>query len=151
MATAKIDTLRTNGSGGAVESVYPVTHTRAVTDDSGANLEDILKPATFDPTTKTGTTGLMTAEQVQKLQALVITDEGVQISGKVNADNVEGLGSWITTNRNSIEGLYPVEAKNLLDNLNKLVTDETNGLNKKVNEHDSRIAEMEKTMTWGSL
>jgi hypothetical protein len=29
-----------------------------------ANLEDILKPATFDPTTKTGTSGLMTAEQV---------------------------------------------------------------------------------------
>jgi hypothetical protein len=29
-----------------------------------ANLEDILKPATFDPTTKIGTTGLMTAEQV---------------------------------------------------------------------------------------
>ena len=116
-----------------------------------ASLEDILKPATFDPTTKTGTTGLMTAEQVQKLQALVITDEGVQISGKVNADNVEGLGSWITTNRNTIEGLYPVEAKNLLDSLNKLVTDETNGLSAKIDEHDSRIAEMEEAMTWGSL
>lgn len=116
-----------------------------------ANLEDILKPATFDSTTKTGTTGLMTAEQVQKLQALVITDEGVQISGKVNADNVEGLGSWITTNRNTIEGLYPVEAKNLLDNLNTLVTDETNGLNVKIHEHDSKIAEMEEAMTWGSL
>lgn len=116
-----------------------------------ANLEDILKPATFDPITKTGTTGLMTAEQVQKLQALVITDEGVQISGKVNADNVEGLGSWITTNRDSIEGLYPIEAKNLLDNLNALVTDETNGLSTKLDEHNSRIAEMEDAMTWGSL
>ena len=118
---------------------------------TGANLEDILKPATFDPTTKTGTTGLMTAEQVQKLQALVITDEGVQISGKVNADNVEGLGSWITTNRNTIEGLYPVEAKNLLDSLNTLVTDEASGLNVKINEHDSRISEMEEAITWGSL
>jgi hypothetical protein len=116
-----------------------------------ANLEDILKPATFDPTTKTGTSGLMTAEQVQKLQALVITDEGIQVSGKVNADNVEGLSTWITTNRNTIEGLYPVEAKNLLDSLNKLVTDETNGLNVKIDEHDSRIAEMEEVMTWGSL
>ena len=116
-----------------------------------ANLEDILKPATFDSTTKTGTTGLMTAEQVQKLQALVITDEGIQVSGKVNADNVEGLGSWITTNRNTIEGLYPVEAKNLLDNLNTLITDETNGLNKKVSEQDSRIISLEEAMTWGSL
>lgn len=116
-----------------------------------ANLEDILKPATFDPTTKTGTSGLMTAEQVQKLQALVITDEGVQVSGKVNADNVEGLGSWITTNRNTIEGLYPVEAKNLLDELNALVNDKTNGLSTKVNEHDSKINALEEAMIWGSL
>ena len=36
-------------------------------------------------------------------------------------------------------------------NLNKLVTDETNGLNKKVNEHDSRIDFLEEAMTWGSL
>ena len=123
-----------------------------------ALLADILKPATFDPTTKTGTSGLMTAEQVQKLQALVITDEGIQISGKVNADHVEGLGSWITTNRNTIEGLYPVEAKNLLDSLNALVTDETDGLNKKVGsleelttEQNSRIAALEKAMTWEEL
>lgn len=123
-----------------------------------ANLEDILKPATFDPTTKTGTSGLMTAEQVQKLQALVITDEGIQVSGKVNADNVEGLSTWITTNRNTIEGLYPVEAKNLLDNLNALVNDETSGLNKKVGsleelitEQNSRIVTLEEAMTWGEL
>lgn len=116
-----------------------------------ANLEDILKPATFDSTTKTGTSGLMTAEQVQKLQALVITDEGVQISGKVNADNVEGLASWITTNRDIVPGLYPVEAKNLLDNLNTLVTDETNGLNKKISEQEQRIADLETAMVWGSL
>lgn len=123
-----------------------------------ASLEDILKPATFDPITKTGTSGLMTAEQVQKLQALVITDEGVQISGKVNADNVEGLASWVTTNRDTIPGLYPVEAKNLLDSLNTLVTDETNGLNKKVGsleeltaEQSSRIAVLEKAIVWGEL
>lgn len=116
-----------------------------------ANLEDILKPATFDPTTKTGTSGLMTAEQVQKLQALVITDEGIQVSGKVNADNVEGLASWITTNRDIVPGLYPVEAKNLLDSLNTLVTDKTSGLNKQVNEQASRIADLEAAMIWGNL
>jgi hypothetical protein len=43
------------------------------------------------------------------LNALVIGEEGVEISGKVNADNVEGLGSWIVTNRDTVSGLYPTE------------------------------------------
>ena len=51
---------------------------------------------------------LLSPEDKAKLSALVIGDEGIQISGKVNADNVEGLSSWIIKNRNSIEGLYPV-------------------------------------------
>ena len=51
---------------------------------------------------------LLSPEDKAKLSALVIGDEGIQISGKVNADNVEGLSSWVTKNRNSIEGLYPV-------------------------------------------
>lgn len=51
---------------------------------------------------------LLSPEDKAKLSALVIGDEGIQISGKVNADNVEGLSSWVIKNRNSIEGLYPV-------------------------------------------
>lgn len=130
-----------------------------------ANLEDILKPATFDPITKTGTTGLMTAEQVQKLQALVITDEGIQVSGKVNADNVEGLASWITNNRDIVPGLYPVEAKNLLDNLDDTINNETTGLivslsaiearvlanETAIEDHVDRIEALEYAMTWHEL
>lgn len=52
---------------------------------------------------------LLSPENQAKLNALVIGEEGVEISGKVNADNVEGLGSWIITNRDSIAGLYPTE------------------------------------------
>lgn len=48
---------------------------------------------------------LLSPENQEKLGALVIGESGVEISGKVNADNVEGLGSWITTNRDSIPGL----------------------------------------------
>jgi hypothetical protein len=51
---------------------------------------------------------LLSPEDKAKLSALVIGDEGIQISGKVNADNVEGLSSWVIKNRNSIDGLYPV-------------------------------------------
>lgn len=52
---------------------------------------------------------LLSPENQAKLNALVIGEEGVEISGKVNADNVEGLGSWIITNRDDIAGLYPTE------------------------------------------
>lgn len=52
---------------------------------------------------------LLSPENQAKLNALVIGEEGVEISGKVNADNVEGLGSWIITNRDTIAGLYPTE------------------------------------------
>jgi hypothetical protein len=70
---------------------------------------------------------------------------------KVNVSKLEGLTDWITANRETIPGLYPVEAKNLLDSLNALVNDETNGLNKKVDEHNSRITSLEDAMTWKNL
>ena len=105
-----------------------------------ALLADILKPATYDSVTKTGTSGLMTAEQVQKLQALVIGDEGVEISGTVNADNVTGLGAWITTNRDTIEGLYPVVAKNLLKTLDNTTK-----------EHGNRLDALEYAMIWHDI
>lgn len=53
---------------------------------------------------------LLSPENQDKLAALVIGDEGVEISGKVNAENVEGLGSWITSNRDNVEGLFPTSA-----------------------------------------
>ena len=116
-----------------------------------AKLSEILVPASYDADSKTGVSGLMTAEQVQKLQALVIGDEGIEISGTVNADNVTGLGAWITTNRNKVEGLYPTADSELLSTLNTLVTNETDGLNKRVNDHSSRLDALEDALTWREM
>ena len=84
-----------------------------VPEESAASLADILVPAAWDG--ENGNSGLMTAEQAQKLSALVLGDNGnIEISGKVNADNVVGLNTWIKTNRDSVDGLYPVAAAELL-------------------------------------
>lgn len=60
---------------------------------------------------------LLSPEDQEKLAALVIGDEGVQISGKVNADNVEGLATWITNNRATVSGLFSAEDETKLDNI----------------------------------
>lgn len=64
---------------------------------------------------------LLSPEDKEKLAALVIGDEGVQISGKVNADNVEGLASWVTKNRSSVPGLLSVDQQNHLEAVEKNV------------------------------
>lgn len=53
---------------------------------------------------------LLSPTDQEKLNALVIGEGGgVEISGKVNAANVEGLGDWITSNRDSIGGLLSAD------------------------------------------
>lgn len=49
---------------------------------------------------------LLSPDDKKKLDALVIGEEGVEISGKVNAANVEGLSEWVITNRDKVAGLY---------------------------------------------
>lgn len=57
---------------------------------------------------------LLSPTDKTKLDALVIGESGVEISGKVNAANVEGLSDWITTNRDTVPGLLSaVEATKL--------------------------------------
>lgn len=48
---------------------------------------------------------LLSPTDKTKLDALVIGESGVEISGKVNAANVEGLDDWITNNRDTVPGL----------------------------------------------
>lgn len=61
---------------------------------------------------------LLSPENAAKLNALVLGDEGgVEISGKVNAENVEGLSSWVVANRNSVNGLFSEADENKLDGL----------------------------------
>lgn len=48
---------------------------------------------------------LLSPENQAKLAALVLNGENVEISGTVNADNVEGLASWITSHASTVKGL----------------------------------------------
>ena len=75
-----------------------------------------------NPTYKEVEGTLVTPEDREKLNALVLDEDGsgVEISGTVNAENVEGLGTWITTNGN-------VYIKNLSeDNLSNAILDKLN-------------------------
>ena len=60
---------------------------------------------------------LLSPTDKTKLDALVIGEGGVEISGKVNAANVEGLGDWVTTNRDSIAGLFDTTSANKLNGI----------------------------------
>lgn len=49
---------------------------------------------------------LITSDEATKLEKLVLSADGtVEISGEINASNVKELGTWITTNRDTIPGL----------------------------------------------
>ena len=70
--------------------------------DKVANLQTALnkKVDTIDGWT------LLSPTNQEKLSKLVIGDDGsVEISGNVNAENVQGLGDWITANAGNIVGL----------------------------------------------
>lgn len=60
---------------------------------------------------------LLSPTDKTKLDALVIGESGVEISGKVNAANVEGLGDWITTNRDAVDGLFDTASVNKLSGI----------------------------------
>lgn len=68
---------------------------------------------------------LVTPEDREKLNALVLDEDGsgVEISGTVNAENVEGLGTWITTHGN----IYIKDLNE--DNLNIDLIDKINFIN----------------------
>ena len=61
---------------------------------------------------------LLSPENQEKLSALTIGDTGsVEISGKVNADNVEGLDSYITSKRDTVPGLLSSTDKTKIDGI----------------------------------
>ena len=71
----------------------PMTKVTGLSDALNGKVDKVEGYTLLSPTDKT------------KLDALVIGESGVEISGKVNAANVEGLGDWITTNRDTVPGL----------------------------------------------
>lgn len=49
---------------------------------------------------------LITDDESKKLSKLILgADETITIDGKIAADNVDGLGTWVTANRNTLAGL----------------------------------------------
>ena len=71
-----------------------------------ANLQDILNGKVDRVYNEDGTEWtLLSPENQAKLAALVLNGENVEISGTVNADNVEGLSSWITSHASTVKGL----------------------------------------------
>lgn len=61
---------------------------------------------------------LLSPENQDKLAALTIGDGGkIELSGKVNADNVEGLASYISAHRDSIDGLLSSSAQTKLSGI----------------------------------
>ncbi len=48
---------------------------------------------------------LITQTDRNKLNALIIGDNGLEISGTVNASNVKELDAWITQNKSAVDGL----------------------------------------------
>lgn len=61
-----------------------------------------------DGTTTTKEWTLLSPTDQAKLAALVLGENGggVEISGKVNASNVDGLDDWISNNRDLVDGLF---------------------------------------------
>lgn len=51
---------------------------------------------------------LLSPDDQEKLAKLVIGDEGLEISGTVNAENIQGLETWIANNAGSVIGLSPL-------------------------------------------
>lgn len=65
-----------------------------------------LSEALEDKVDKVEGSRLITGDEATKLEKLVLGEDGtVSISGEINASNVKELGSWITTNRDSVPGL----------------------------------------------
>lgn len=79
-----------------------------------------------NPTYKEVEGTLVTPEDREKLNALVLDEDGsgVEISGTVNAENVQGLGSWITTNGNTyIKSLNETNlSQEIIDKLNYITS-----------------------------
>ena len=58
---------------------------------------------------------LVSDDDVAKLSKLILNEDGSVTTGqKVAAGDVEGLANWITTNRDSVDGLFSTEDADLL-------------------------------------
>lgn len=70
---------------------------------TNASLEEILVLASYNSETKTGQAGLMSVADKEKLAALVIGEGGIEVSGKVNVENVTGLPTYLNKKIDKVE------------------------------------------------
>ena len=96
------------------EKVNKVVYTVPVLDENG---DPIYEEDGITPKTEEVEGTLLSPTDKDKLDALVITEDGVEISGTVNASNVEGLGDWLTSNRDKVNGLFSTEDEAKLDGI----------------------------------
>ena len=68
-----------------------------------ATLADILSLASYNSETKQGQAGLMSVADKEKLAALIIGDNGVEVSGKVSVENVNGLPAYLNRKVDKVE------------------------------------------------
>lgn len=68
-----------------------------------ATLADILSLASYNSETKQGQAGLMSVADKEKLAALVIGDNGIEVSGKVSVENVNGLPAYLNRKVDKVE------------------------------------------------
>lgn len=93
---------------GKVTGLQKVTSAK---DDNGnfvdtktnASLEEILVLASYNSETKSGQAGLMSVADKEKLAALVIGEGGIEVSGKVNVENVTGLPTYLNKKIDKVE------------------------------------------------
>ena len=106
--------LATIAEGAQVNVIDSVDQTQfAIDENKNLTLLDIamskvtgLADALAGKVDKNGTDRLLTEKEAEKLEKLVIGDDGsVSVSGTIAAGNVEGLADWITARAGTLEGL----------------------------------------------
>lgn len=118
---SKLNNLQNNINNKVDKVIYKVP----ILDENGEPVLDDEGKETYREVEGT----LVTPEDREKLNALVLDEDGsgIEISGTVNAENVEGLGTWITTHGNTyIAGLTENNlSQQVLDKLNYITSVDT--------------------------
>lgn len=116
-----------------VDKVY---FTVPVLDENG---DPVYEEDGITPKTEQVEGTLLSPTDRKKLDALVITDTGIEISGTINAANVQGLGVWITQNRNSIDGLLSTSIEEKINSFDTTIT----GLEELLNSTNNKVVDIE--------
>lgn len=113
--TALTNRVKTLEDVGAEKNIINSVDTEQFTVDENRKLT--MKPIAIDKVTglsaaidskvdKVEGSRLISSDEATKLEKLVLSADGtVEMSGEINASNVKELGTWITTNRDTIPGL----------------------------------------------